>query len=95
MMDEKGICRLGVIPVRSEPSDRSEMTSQLLFGEHYSVLENSSNGKWKKIRNHFDQYEGWIDATQFYGISNEYFDQINKANKLLGKEINKLNIIIM
>ena len=78
-MDEKGICRLGVIPVRSEPSDRSEMTSQLLFGEHYSVLEISSNGKWKRIRNHFDQYEGWIDATQFYGISPEYFEQINNS----------------
>jgi len=79
MIQEKGICRLGIIPVRSEPSDKSEMVSQLLFGEHYSVLEISKNSKWKKICNHFDQYEGWIDATQHYPISHDYFEQINNS----------------
>ena len=29
-----GISTLSIIPLRSEPNDRSEMTSQLLFGEH-------------------------------------------------------------
>jgi hypothetical protein len=34
-----GICHLSIIPVRIEPSETSEMSSQLLFGEHFKVLE--------------------------------------------------------
>jgi hypothetical protein len=30
----RGICRLGIVPVRAESSDKSEMVSQLLFGDH-------------------------------------------------------------
>ncbi|HBS53138.1 MAG TPA: hydrolase Nlp/P60, partial [Flavobacterium sp.] len=34
-----GICNLAIIPVRAEPSDRSEIVSQVLFGEHFEVVE--------------------------------------------------------
>lgn len=34
-----GIADLSLIPMRSEKSDRSEMISQILFGEMYQVLE--------------------------------------------------------
>ena len=33
-----GISILSIVPVRSEPNDRSEMTTQLIFGEHYKIL---------------------------------------------------------
>ena len=39
-----GISTISIVPVRSEPNDRSEMTTQLLFGEHYKVLESQKNG---------------------------------------------------
>ncbi|MCH8555868.1 MAG: hydrolase Nlp/P60, partial [Schleiferiaceae bacterium] len=29
-----GICKMASVPMRAEPSDRSEMVNQLLFGEH-------------------------------------------------------------
>lgn len=76
---EKGISRLSVIPMRSDPSESSEMVSQLLFGEHYSVVAYSSNKQWLKIKNHFDDYEGWISRGQHHAISHEYFDQINHS----------------
>ena len=57
----KGICRLGIVPVRAEASDKSEMVTQLLFGEHYSVLEVSKDKKWIKVMIEFDGYGGWID----------------------------------
>jgi len=41
---EKGICRLSIIPVRAHPADSSEMVTQLLFGDHYEVLDNAENG---------------------------------------------------
>lgn len=77
---EKGICRLSVVAIRENPSDKSQMVSQLLFGDHYEILERSEDEKWFKIKVHFDQYEGWIDAKQNHFITSEYFDQINNSD---------------
>lgn len=74
---ENGICRLSLVPVRKDPADTSEMTTQLLFGDHYSVLEYSEDNKWLRIRIYHDDYEGWIDHKQHKSISGEYFDEIN------------------
>lgn len=79
-VSEKGISRLSIIPVRKDPSDASEMVTQLLFGDHYTVQEVSKDLKWIKIRIYFDDYEGWIDAKQFHSITDEYFDQINNSD---------------
>ena len=73
-----GICRLSLIPVRREPNHQSEQVTQLLFGDHYEVIEYEKN-KWLKVRVFFDQYEGWIDELQHHEISKEYFDYINRA----------------
>ena len=34
-----GISNLSIIPQRSEANDKAEMTNQVLFGEHFKVLE--------------------------------------------------------
>ncbi|WMN06429.1 C40 family peptidase [Marivirga arenosa] len=77
---QKGISRLSIIPVRAEPSDAAEMVTQLLFGDHYSVIDISKDQKWVKIEIYFDHYQGWIDSKQFHYISEEYFDQINNSD---------------
>src|SRR5210317_104013 len=79
-LDEKGVCRLSVVPVRVKPLESSEMVTQLLFGDHYSVFEESNRGKWVRIKVYSDGYEGWIDKKQHYQISEEYFEQINSAD---------------
>lgn len=83
----KGICRLGLIPVRSEPNDRSEMVTQLLFGDHYTVLMFHENKKWLKIKIEFDGYEGWIDVKQHTGISVEYFNHLNNTEFKISTDI--------
>lgn len=60
---EYGICNLAVVPVRAEASDRSEMVSQLLFGEAFEILEWKE--KWVNITTTYDNYTGWIDRLQF------------------------------
>lgn len=75
-----GVCRLSLVPVRAESNDKAELTTQLLFGEHYEVLSTSKDKKWLKIRIHFDQYEGWLDAKQHHSITKEHFDYINRAD---------------
>lgn len=73
----RGICRLNIVPVRALDSDKSELVTQLLFGDHYTILEESKSGKWIKIKVEYDEYEGWIDKKQHSSISEEYFFQIN------------------
>ena len=63
---EYGICNLAIVPMRAEPSDRSEMVSQLLFGEAFEVAE--YNNKWAKIVTAIDGYTGWIDRLQFVSL---------------------------
>ncbi|RZJ66672.1 MAG: hydrolase Nlp/P60 [Flavobacterium sp.] len=69
-----GICNLAIIPLRAESSDRSEIVSQVLFGEHFEVLEVQKN--WSRIKLHFDQYEGWIDTKQFHEVSESEYKQL-------------------
>lgn len=68
------ICRVSVAPLRAENSDRSEMVSQILFGEKVEILELKKN--WVKIKSEFDNYEGWADVKQFLEISEEEFNSI-------------------
>lgn len=74
-----GVIRLTQAPLRARPADTSEMVTQLLFGEHYQVLEVHQNKKWVKVKNVFDGYEGWLDAKQHHPITQEYFHQINET----------------
>ena len=62
-----GICNLAIVPMRAESSDRSEIVSQVLFGEHFEVLEQKA--QWTRIKLQYDGYEGWIDTKQYQPIS--------------------------
>ncbi|MEQ8423640.1 MAG: C40 family peptidase [Cyclobacteriaceae bacterium] len=75
-----GVSRLALIPVRKDADNRSEQSSQLLFGDHYEVLDTSKDKEWLYIRIFADKYEGWINVKQHHSISSEYFNQINYAN---------------
>jgi cell wall-associated NlpC family hydrolase len=63
-MKQFGVCTLSIVPVRTMPSDKSELSTQLLFGDEYEVLAQSENLKWLNIRIIYDDYEGWIDHKQ-------------------------------
>ncbi len=68
-MDNKGIAFLSAIPVRAKASDKSEMTSQILFGESYQIL--GEEGNWYNIKMDYDGYEGFIDKGQFQELDSE------------------------
>lgn len=72
------ICPLSQVPVRFEPSDRSEMVTQLLFGETFSILE--EKGNWLLIRMHLDNYEGWIDRKQSMKVSDEFIEKLSDSS---------------
>ena len=58
----KCLTSVAVAPLRKEPTDRSEMVSQALYGEELEVLE--QNEKWALVRLSRDGYEGWMDRKQ-------------------------------
>lgn len=70
-----GIGNLGMVPMRLEPSDTSEMVSQLIYGDIFKIIDSRKN--WIKIRLNFDRYEGWIDKKQYQSISEEEFTAIS------------------
>jgi hypothetical protein len=83
----KGICRLGLVPVRAGASDKAELVNQLLFGEHYTVSSQSEDSKWLYITIEFDKYTGWMDAKQHTEISDEYFDHLNSTEFKIATDI--------
>ncbi|WP_445458454.1 C40 family peptidase [Flavobacterium sp. HNIBRBA15423] len=80
-----GICNLAIIPLRLEPSDRSEQVSQLLFGEHFRILEKLE--KWTQIESAFDQYVGWIDNKQFRILNEKQFISIEQSPTVLNGDL--------
>jgi hypothetical protein len=80
-----GICNLSIIPLRIEPNDRSEIVSQVLFGEHFEIIE--TNKHWVKIKLQFDDYEGWIDSKQFQAITEENYNRLSKEAIILNSDL--------
>ena len=82
---EFGICHLNFIAIRSEASDRSEMVSQMLFGETFQVLINE--GDWVKIHLDYDFYEGWVLKKQITELSEALYKRISLNNNTFSDEM--------
>ena len=82
---EQGICLLTIIPLRREPSEKSEMVSQMLFGEVYEIIEKTS--AWYKIITEFDQYSGWMDKKMFSPVSGEYYERLGQGGYTVTRSV--------
>jgi gamma-D-glutamyl-L-lysine dipeptidyl-peptidase len=70
-------CNVPVMPLRSEPSHRSEQVSQLLFGEKVEVL-GIDNHEWARIRVFWDDYIGWCKVSQLSFLNRKEFGRASK-----------------
>ncbi|WP_442844975.1 C40 family peptidase [Leeuwenhoekiella sp. H156] len=80
-----GICPLSIVPMRLEPSDAGEMVNQVLYGEHFKVLE--IRKKWSRIRLAHDKYEGWIDNKQYKEITEEDYFAADERTPVLATDL--------
>ncbi len=71
-----GVCGLSMAALRNEPSDKSEMVSQLLFGEGFEILD--AQNKWTRIQLQWDNYIGWVDNNSIIPAS---FSDIDEEQK--------------
>lgn len=73
-----GICAESVVAVRKTTSAKSELVTQLVFGDAYKILKLSSDKKWVYIENSYDHYNGWIQMNTVYKVSETYFTNYQK-----------------
>lgn len=71
-----GISSLSIIPVRREPSEKSEMVTQVLFGEHFECFEQMLG--WTRIKMAYDGYEGWVDTKMITPLSKRSLQKIER-----------------
>ena len=64
---------LSVIPMRKEPAHRSEMVSQLLFGEYVDIFD--EQGDFTHIKCLYDDYSGWVQSNQLTPVTAEKIPQ--------------------
>ena len=92
-----GICNLSAIALRKEARHGSEMVSQLLYNETYTVLD--STKEWMLVRTEHGSshlqiddtssdpetypYDGWIQAKQYCEISEEEHDALKTKKPFL------------
>jgi hypothetical protein len=62
-------CIVAACPIRKEPDHKSEMTSQLLLGEHAEVLDVQK--QFVRIKCLYDGYIGWCQRVQL-AFTNEF-----------------------
>ena len=79
-----GICNQSIVPCRKEPSHRSEMVTELLFGEHFTVLAETE--EWLQIKTAYDGYDCWISNKHFLPIKPETFNELEKGVQKLSAE---------
>lgn len=74
---EFAICIVSIAPLREHPSDKSEMTNQVLFGETIEIL--GSQKDWVQVKLSYDDYVGWMDPKQILYIDEFRYDSLNES----------------
>ena len=71
--------------IYAKPNVKSEITSQILYGEEFKVLKRKKD--WIKIKTNFDNYIGYIKKNKF----NQSFKPTHKIYKLKSKIFKRIN----
>ena len=70
--------------IYAKPSHKSEVTSQILYGEKFKII--SKKKSWFKIKTYYDNYTGFIKCVKFKGK----FEPTHKVYKLKTKIFKKI-----
>jgi len=87
-----GFCGLAAVPVRREPSDRAEMSTQLLFGDIMKVTGQS--GSWLQVGIFFDGYDGWVDAKQILEIGEDEYLRLSSLPLFVNRRLYADKVIL-
>jgi len=65
-----------IVPVRTEPREGAEQSTQMLFGELCTVLEQKP--RWNRVKLLSDGQEGWVDAKMITLMSDDEYRTYSK-----------------
>lgn len=81
-----GTFPFSLTPMRREPSHRSEMVNQGLFGEVFEIL--GHDREWTQIRLGHDGYEGWVLSQQTAELSRDaYRSQLDRPQAVVASTV--------
>ena len=80
-MEIFGFCNIALIPVRAMANHRSEMVTQLLFGEAYQIIDSTPVVGWVEIKTQFDNYKGFVDIQQITLMHQSSFEKYYTSSK--------------
>lgn len=69
-------CIVSLAPLRKEPAHKSEMVSQLLFGECATVIGFEKD--FVQIKCLYDGYEGWCTKSQLHEVDEKFYNSNHK-----------------
>jgi len=84
-----GFCHAPVCAVRQDKTDRSELVTQLVFGETFEVI--SQEGHWIEIQSLSDGYVGFVDRRHLIGFSEKELRKWHDERMLLIDFITQIN----
>ena len=84
----QGICLLAMAAMRAEPSHRSELVNQLLFGDIYKIVD--KKGDWLFVCLAHDQYKGWIHSNQAELLESDEFELLKHAPHVFSADLVQL-----
>ncbi len=80
-----GISNLSIIPVRLEPSEKSEMVTQILFGEHFELREQMVG--WTNVKLAYDNCEGWVDTKMITPVNTRRLNKLENSSTAVTADV--------
>lgn len=88
--NKKAIAVESIVPMRREPSESSEMVSQLLWGEPVEIAETAES--WLLVQSLADGYQGWVSSNMVKTLSDAEFATIANANLIITSKVDQCHI---
>jgi gamma-D-glutamyl-L-lysine dipeptidyl-peptidase len=82
---EYAICLQAIVQLRDLPDEKSELVSQLLFGETVRVFE--KKGNWLFVEVIHDRYQGWVFAGQVKIIDEDFHTKLLGSPRWINKDL--------
>ena len=67
----KAISLHSIVPVRVEPKESAEQSTQILFGETCTIVEQIP--RWNRVKLDLDEQEGWVDSKMITPMTKEEY----------------------
>ena len=86
---KNNFCNIAVNNIYTKPNVRSEISTQILYGERFKILSEKKN--WLKIKTDYDNYTGFIKKRKFLNQFKPLFKIFKPKSRIFIKKKNKIS----